>query len=73
VSEVKTYRLEGKDFFNCWKALMHSEHIFKDAIDRKDFPNGSSEEEFLGYLADIKETREKIEGIFRAEPKVEVH
>jgi len=35
---MKTYRIESKDFYTCWKALSHSERIFQDAILRKDFP-----------------------------------
>jgi len=71
---MKTYRIESKDFYTCWKALSHSERIFKEAILRKDFPNGSSEDEFLGYLADIKETKDKIEEMFKVEnPVPEVH
>ena len=70
---MKTYRIESKDFYTCWKALSHSERIFQDAILRKDFPKDSSENEFLGYLADIKETKDKIEEMFKVEPKEEVH
>jgi len=70
---VKTFRIESKDFLTCYKALRHSERIFKDAILRKDFPMESSEDEFLGYLADIYETKEKIEMIMRTESGNEVH
>jgi len=71
---MKTYRIESKDFYTCWKALSHSERIFKEAILRKDFPKDSSEGEFLGYLADIKETKDKIEEMFKVEnPVPEVH
>jgi hypothetical protein len=70
---VKTFRIESKDFVTCWKALSHSERIFKDAIIRKDFPKESNEDEFLGYLADIQETKEKIEMIMRTDPGTEVH
>jgi hypothetical protein len=70
---VKTFRIESKDFLTCYKALRHSERIFNDAILRKDFPMESSEDEFLGYLADIYETKEKIEMIMRTESGNEVH
>jgi hypothetical protein len=70
---MKTFRIESKDFLTCYKALRHSERIFKDAILRKDFPMESSEDEFLDYLADIHETKEKIEMIMRTEPGTEVH
>ena len=71
---MKPMRIESKDFFTCWKALSHSERVFKEAILRKDFPEGASEEEFLGFLADIKEVKDKIESLFRAEePVEEVH
>lgn len=71
---MKTFRIENKDFITCWKALCHSERIFKDAILRKDFPKDASEDEFLGYLADIQETKEKIETIMKSnEPKAELH
>ena len=72
---MKPMRIESKDFFTCWKALSHSERVFKEAIIRKDFPNGSSEEEFLGFLADIAEVKDKIETLFRADAdrKEEVH
>ena len=70
---MKTFRIESKDFLTCYKALRHSERIFKDAILRKDFPKESSEDEFLGYLADIHETMEKIEMIMRTESGNEVH
>ena len=70
---MKTLRLEGKDFFNCWKALSHSERVFKEAILNKEFPNGSSEDEMLGWLAEIQATKEKIEHIFSKENQVEVH
>ena len=71
---MKTYRIESKDFYTCWKALSHSERIFKEAILRNDFPNDSSENEFLGYLADIQETKGKIEELFKVEnPVPEVH
>ena len=75
MSEMKTFRIESKDFKTCWLALRHSERIFKDAILRQDFPNGSSEEEFLGYIADIQETKGKIEALFKANdsPEPEVH
>lgn len=74
MSEMKTYRIESKDFFICWKALSHSERIFKEAILRNDFPNDSSENEFLGYLAEIQETKGKIEELFKVEnPVPEVH
>jgi hypothetical protein len=67
-------KIESKDFFTCWKALSHSERVFKEAILRKDFPEGATEEEFLGFLADIKEVKDKIESLFRAEePVEEVH
>ena len=68
---MKTFRIESKDFLTCYKALRHSERIFKDAILRKDFPMESSEDEFIGYLADIHETKEKIEMIMRTEPGTE--
>jgi len=68
---MKTFRIESKDFLTCYKALRHSERIFKEAILRKDFPMESSEGEFLGYLADIQETKEKIETIMRTEPGTE--
>ena len=35
---MKTFRIESKDFLTCYKALRHSERIFKEAILRKDFP-----------------------------------
>jgi len=71
---MKTYRIESKDFKTCWLALRHCEIIFKDHILRKDFPNSYSEDEFLGYLADIKETKDKIEEMFKVEnPVPEVH
>ena len=70
---MKTFRIESKDFLTCYKALRHSERIFKDAILRKDFPKESNEDEFLGYLADIHETKEKIEMIMRTESGNEVH
>jgi hypothetical protein len=70
---MKTFRIESKDFLTCYKALRHSERIFKDAILRKDFPMESSEDEFIGYLADIHETKEKIEMIMRTESGTEVH
>jgi len=71
---MKTYRIESKDFSTCWKALSHSERIFKEAILRKDLPKDSSEGEFLGYLADIQETKDKIEEMFKVEnPVPEVH
>jgi len=70
---MKTFRIESKDFLTCYKALRHSERIFKDAILRKDFPMESSEDEFIGYLADIHETKEKIEMIMRTESGNEVH
>ena len=74
MSEMKTYRIESKDFKTCWKALCHSERIFKEAILRNDFPNDSNENEFLGYLADIQETKGKIEELFKVEnPIPEVH
>jgi hypothetical protein len=74
MSEMKTYRIESKDFKTCWKALSHSERIFKEAILRNDFPNDSNENEFLGYLADIQETKGKIEELFKVEnPIPEVH
>ena len=65
---MKTFRIESKDFVTCWKALKHSEQIFKDAILRGDFPNESSEKEMSGWLTDIQETKEKIEAILRSEP-----
>ena len=68
---MKTFRIESKDFLTCYKALLHSERIFKDAILRKDFPMESSEDEFIGYLSDIHETKEKIEMIMRTEPGTE--
>ena len=71
---MKPMKIESKDFFTCWKALSHSERVFKEAILRKDFPEGATEEEFLGFLADIKEVKDKIESLFRAEePVEEVH
>ena len=71
---MKTFRIESKDFKTCWLALSHSERIFKEAILRKDYPNDSSENEFLGYLADIQETKGKIEELFKVEnPIPEVH
>ena len=71
---MKPYRIESQDFKTCWLALRHSEQIFKEAILRKDFPNDSSEGEFLGYLADIQETKGKIEELFKVEnPIPEVH
>jgi len=68
---MKTFRIESKDFLTCYKALRHSERIFKEAILRKNFPMESSEDEFIGYLADIHETKEKIEMIMRTEPGTE--
>ena len=68
---MKTFRIESKDFLTCYKALRHSERIFKEAILRKDFPMESSEDEFIGYLADIHEIKEKIEMIMRTEPGTE--
>ncbi len=73
IFKMKTFRLEGKDFFNCWKALSHSERVFKEAILNKEFHNGSSEDEMLGWLAEIQATKEKIEHIFSKENQVEVH
>ena len=71
---MKTFRIESKDFKTCWLALRHSERIFKEAILRKDYPNDSSENEFLGYLADIQEIKGKIEELFKVEnPVPEVH
>lgn len=70
---MKTFRVESKDLYTCWKALRHSERIFKDAILRQDFPNGSNKNEFEGYLADIQETKEKIEHILNLKTHVEVH
>jgi DNA polymerase III delta prime subunit len=36
-------------------------------------PPGTGKSEFIGYLADIHETKEKIEMIMRTEPGTEVH
>ena len=71
---MKTFHIEAKDFKTCWLALCHSERIFKEAILQKDFLNDSSENEFLGYLADIKEAKDKIEELFKVENSApEVH
>lgn len=67
-------RIDAKHFFTCWKALCHSERVFKEAILRGDFPNGASEDEFLAYLADIKESKDIIESMFGGkEPVEEIH
>jgi len=58
---MNVFEISNKDFLNCWKALAHSERVFREAIDRKDFPNGSSEVEMNSFLHDIEETKEKIE------------
>jgi hypothetical protein len=61
--DKKVFRIEAKDFLTCLKSLKHSERIFSDAIERSDFPMGANEDEFRGYLNEIRETREKIETI----------
>jgi hypothetical protein len=65
-------KIEKRDFVTCWKALRHSERIFSEAIERKDFPKGSSEAEFRGYLDEIRITKEKIFSLI-SEPPVNVH
>lgn len=69
--EPQLFRIDQRDFLNCWKALAHSERIFLGAIERGEFPNGSSREEMEGFLEEIRGTRAKIEevlGFNREEP-----
>ena len=69
--EPQLFRIDQRDFLNCWKALTHSERIFTGAIERGEFPNGSSRAEMEGFLEEIRGTRAKIEdvlGMTRAEP-----